>query len=199
MLLNDSLGDCVCAGAGHAEMLWTANASTEFVPTDNEILAAYEAIGGYNPSNPETDQGCDMLSALNFWRNTGICGHKIDAFTSVETFRLEQVRASIALFGCAFVGVQLPESAMTATENGQPWTDTSDKNILGGHCILLVAYDQNGFTAITWGAKQSLTDGWLKNYADEAYAVLSSDFFAANGVTPSGLDLQALSTDLAAL
>jgi hypothetical protein len=36
-------------------------------------------------------------------------------------------------------------------------------------------------------------------YADEAYAVLSSDFIAANGTASNGFDLQALQQDLAAI
>src|SRR5579871_570535 len=37
MMLNDSLGDCTCACAGHMIEQWTTYASTQVIPPDNSI------------------------------------------------------------------------------------------------------------------------------------------------------------------
>ena len=197
MLGNDTVGDCAEAGAFHAVMLWASLAApAQFVPTTGDAIAAYSAITGYNGS-AATDQGTDLLSLLNYWRQSGIDGHKINAFASVPIDNQAYIRAAIQLFGCCYIGVQLPASAMQATQNGQAWTDTTDTNIEGGHCILLVQYDQEGLTCITWGQRQRLTWDWLGKYLDEAYAVLSSDWIAQNGVAPDGFNLEQLTADLA--
>ena len=79
MLLNDRMGCCAIAGPAHIEMLWRDNTGSPFTPEENCVLAGYEAVGGYNPADPEaTDNGCAMLNVMNYWRNTGICGHKIN-------------------------------------------------------------------------------------------------------------------------
>ena len=46
MMLNDSIGDCTCAAAGHLIMEWTANAGKEVVPADGvlaRVLAEFRA------------------------------------------------------------------------------------------------------------------------------------------------------------
>lgn len=194
---NDSVGDCAEAAALHFLMLWTANAGTEFVPRDpQDGIAAYTAITGYNPEQPSTDQGTDLLSLLNFWRSTGILGHKIYAYAEVDPSSGAHVRAAVQLFGGLYIGVQLPQSAMDATQNGQAWTNITDTNIIGGHCILVVAYCQNGLTCVTWGQKQQMTWDWFNKYCDEAFVVLSPDFVGLNGLAPDGFNLSQLAVDL---
>ena len=58
MMDNDQIGDCTCAAAGHLIMEWTANAQSKMVtPTDKQIVAAYSAITGYNPTTGANDNG----------------------------------------------------------------------------------------------------------------------------------------------
>lgn len=205
-LLNDAIGDCVIAASGHAEMLWTSLTSAEFVPTDAQIQAAYTAITGYDPSqtdaggNNPTDQGTDVLTALNYWRKTGIAGRNIYSFAEVTPTNLDQVRASIAFFGGLFLGVNFPQSAMDSTNANLPWTTLNDANTLGGHCVWVVEFDALGLTCITWGQKQKMSWDWFEEYADEAYVLLSSDFINSNnGLAPSGFNLTQLQTDLQSL
>ena len=199
MLANDSVGDCTCASAAHLEMLWTSQAGQEFVPTDAEVLAAYSAITGYNPANPATDEGADELSVLNYWRNMGIAGHRISAFAAVNIKNPGQVRAAIALFGGLYLGVQLPQSAMDEINSGQSWTETVAPDVVGGHAVPVIAYDANGLTCITWGQPQKMSWAWFDTFADEAYCVLSPDWIAGAGVSPSGFNLIQLAQDLKAL
>lgn len=199
MLGNDSLGDCGEASALHLEMDWTSNASTEFLPTTQDAIAAYSAITGYNPADPSSDQGTVLLDLLNYWRTTGIAGHKIYAYATIDPANIQELMAAVSFFGGAYLGVNLPQSALDATEAGQQWTNATDTNIAGGHAIPIVAYDQNSLTCITWGQPQTMTWTWLKAYLDEAYAIFSPDWVGLNGAAPSGFNLYQLSGDLAAL
>jgi hypothetical protein len=196
MMANDSVGDCTCAGAGHLEMTWSSQANTETIPTDEQILSAYSSITGYNPTDPNTDNGADLLSVLKYWRNSGIANHNITAFAKLADRNIYELRAAIALFGGAYIGVQLPASAQDDFSAGKPWANTNDTDIEGGHCIVLVGYTPQYFTAITWGAKQLLTPGWFARYVDEAYAVLSPQWFDAHGSAPCGFSTDQLTEDL---
>src|ERR1700689_1515906 len=78
MMDNDQIGDCTCAAAGHLIMEWTANAGKKMVtPTDAQIVAAYSAITGYNPTTGANDNGANEVDGLNYWRQDGIAGHKM--------------------------------------------------------------------------------------------------------------------------
>jgi hypothetical protein len=152
---NDWVGDCTVAACGHLIMDWTANANTEIVPTNWQIINAYSAITGYNPAdtdaqgNNPTDTGADCLTVLGYWINHGIAGQKLAAYAAISPTNLGEFQASVYLFGGAYVGVQLPQSALDAVNTGLPWTNIADKKIVGGHCIPIVAYDANGFTCVT--------------------------------------------------
>jgi hypothetical protein len=208
MLLNDRLGDCVIAGMMHLAMGWQANAGIPpAAPTDAEVIAAYSAIGGYDPLNPSTDRGCNMLDALTYWRNTGItiAGRKnqIAAFAEVNLSNDAEVKAALWLFGGLFTGFQLPKSA----ENAGRWTVPScgphgkgRPGTWGGHCAPLAAESGSGdFQVITWGALLPAAHNFIGDYCDEAYAVLSAAWMEANGHAPCGFDWAALQADLAAL
>jgi len=207
MLLNDQLGDCVIAGMMHLAMGWVANAGGKIpVPTDQEVLAAYSAIGAYVPGDPSTDNGCNMLDALKYWKNTGIqiqgAVSQIVAFAEVNLQNFAEVKAALWLFGGLFTGWALPESA----ENAKTWNVTASLHgkgkpgSWGGHCAPLAADSSSGqFQAITWGELMPTTQNFVTDYCDEAYAVLSSEWIEQNGEAPCGFDLKALQQDLSEL
>lgn len=197
MMLNDSLGDCVCAAAGHMIEQWTFEAGKGIIPTDAEILRAYEVIGGYVPGDPSTDNGCDMLTALKTWRKSGIAGHKIGAFVALERGNVEEMHQAVALFGNAYIGVALPLDAQEeATWHIETETGNGTPGSWGGHAVPVMAYDPTIDTVISWGAKLNMTPGWYSFYSDEAYAVLSQDWIDGQGESPSGFDLAQLQADL---
>jgi hypothetical protein len=208
MLLNDQLGDCVIAGMMHLAMGWQANAGlTPASPSNAEVVAAYSAIGGYNPAEPSTDQGCDMLQALKYWRNTGVSlgGQKsqIVAFAEVDLTNDSEIKAALWLFGGLFTGFQMPKSAENATSWVVPSGGVHGKGkpgSWGGHCAPLASEDGlGGFQAITWGGLMPTAHSFVADYCEEAYAVLSAEWIEKNGQAPSGFDLAALQADLAAL
>lgn len=203
MMANDQLGDCTIACVGHLIELWTTYSGTQAVVPDADIIAAYSAVSGYDPSTGEGDEGAAILDVLNYWRDTGIGGHKVDAFAAVENEDLQHTIAGIYLFGGVNIGVQLPLSA--EKQIGQVWQVTkglrSRPGSWGGHCVPIVDYDipNNTLTCVTWGALQKMTVQFFHKYCDEVYVPLSQDWFNQQNLSPGSFDFAALQADLAGL
>ena len=215
MMKNDSVGDCTCAGAGHAIQIWTYNANYGQAVTipDAEVLKAYTAITaeenngqGYNPQTGANDNGCVEIDVLNYWRQTGIGGHKIDAYAFVNPFHPQMIREAIMLFGGVYIGLSLPITAQDQIDQGVPWsvprtgpTGNAAPGSWGGHCVFIDSYDPKYLTCVTWGALQKMTWNFWYCYCDEAYAIISKDFIEQSGKSPSGFDMAALTADLTAV
>jgi hypothetical protein len=201
VFLNDRVGDCTCAAAGHMIEVWSRyGQGTTSVVSDADVLAAYEAVSGYTPTDPATDQGAVMQDVLDYWRTTGIGGHKILAFAQVDVTDLAEVYAALYLFGQVYVGVNIPQSAMDQFDNGQPWRWVSrDGGIVGGHAVNLGWRDGAALEVVTWGRVQALDEAWWRYYAEEAWVVVDAEWVSATGGSPEGLDVAALNaafTDL---
>lgn len=202
MLANDSLGDCVIAEGLHEIEARTTYASTPFVATTAEAIATYSAVTGYNPADPSTDQGTNMADFMAYWRKTGVAGHKIVAYASVDIKSFTEIEAAVALFGAVACGISFPKSAMAQFDAGQTWDVVpNDGGIEGGHAIHLGAYDSKTglYEVVTWGAVQKVTRKFLAKYLEEAWVVITQDWIEANGSSPAGLDLYGLGQDFAAL
>lgn len=189
-MLNNSIGDCAIAASAHLVQSWTHNRPGGEMLTipDKSILAAYRAVGGYVPGRPETDNGCVMLDVLNYWRKTGIGGHKIAAFVQIDPKDQAMVRAAKWLFGGLYAGYWLPSSI----EDQAIWDVVpGETETLGGHAVAELALN----TCITWGYVQPLTDRFRAKHCDELYACISEDWFT-DGRTIAGFDLDQLRADL---
>jgi hypothetical protein len=204
MMLNDQLGDCTCAAMGHAVQVWTACNGAEVTVSDADVQAAYVGACGYVPGDPSTDNGGVEIDVLNYFRQTGIGGHKIAAFVALDVKNREHVKLAVDLFGGAYIGVALPNSA----KNQDVWSvaisgDQGDitPGSWGGHAIYVVDYDADGITVITWGQKKKATWAWWDVYCDEAYALISQQDWTNGviGLAPSGIDFAALQADLTAV
>jgi len=199
MMKNDQLGDCTCAAAGHMIMNWSANTSTVVTPTDDEIIQAYTAVSGYDPSNGNNDNGAVELDVLNYWKSTGIAGHKILGFATVDVQNIDQVKAAMYLFGGVYTGFNVPQFIMNDTGNHN-WTQQSqDTNIIGGHAVPLFGYGRGGATLVSWGELYTLSWQFWQTYFDEAYAIVTSDWIKSTGLSPVGIDVNGLLTDLQAI
>jgi hypothetical protein len=201
MMLNDKLGDCTIAGLGHAVQVWTANTGSDTTLPDATIEKYYEQWDGYDPSDPNSDQGGVELDVLKDWRQQGIAGHALVGFADPKPANLQEIQQSIALFGGVYIGLSLPLTAQNqdvwdvATDDGSGNTEPGS---WGGHCVYVAAYDQNGFTCITWGALKTMTLAFWNKYCDEAHTLFGQDWIGANG-SPEGFDQQQLQTDLNAI
>ena len=197
MLGNDTWGDCVQADDGHFLMLRTANTGLIFTPTETQILALYSAETGFNPNNPNSDQGTDETSDCVFMVSTGLLGHKAEATGYVDPSNLDHIKWCIELFGGCKLGINLPQSAVDQFNAGEPWRIVrNDGGIAGGHDVLAVQYDGEWFFVVTWGKLWRVEPAWLARYMDESHVLLFKDFIEKTGRSPAGFDLQTLLADL---
>jgi hypothetical protein len=203
MYLNDKIGSCTCAGAGHVlEAESTYGQGSTVTVSDDDVLTAYEAVSGYDPATGENDNGARMQDVLSYWRKSGLGGHKILAFAQVDLASVSDLNSGLATFGALYVGIHFPESAMTQFNQGKPWDVVPGSRIEGGHAIYVGYYgpdDAAGWKLVTWGAVQDMTQEFWDEYVEEAWVVITPEWLNANGTSPEGLDLYALGEDLAAL
>lgn len=202
MLGNDVYGDCVEAAYAHFMQIATTRAGgTVYSPAESDALTAYTAMTGFNPAVPSTDNGTDMLTACNYWQDTGMAGLEIDAFLAVSPLSAGDVQDAVAYYGGLYAGFQLPLSAQSQT--GSEWTVTTGPDAAagswGGHCVPIVGYAPGVYYCITWGAIQSMTAGFFETYCDEAFCLLAHEWIGASGDSPSGLAWGLLQADLANL
>jgi hypothetical protein len=199
---NSDIGDCTFAAAGHMIQCWSAVGKKECVDIgDDAVVAAYSDLTGYDPKDPNTDQGAVELDVLKYWKNTGIGGHKIGAYVSVEPRASVLMRDAISLFGGLYVGLSLPITAQSQdvweVPPGGPSGD-GGAGSWGGHAVPILDYDPRGLTVVTWGALKRMSWSFWAAYGEEAYAILSEDFLT-DGKAGSGFDLATLQADLALL
>lgn len=205
MLGNDRAGDCVWAGADHEHMLWNSmSGRTMPIFTEGTAFSDYSAVTGFNPADPNTDNGTNMREALNYRRTVGIVDaaqrrHKIGAFVAITPGDVTQLKMAIYLFGAAAVGIEFPSSAMDQFNAGRPWTVVKGSPIDGGHYVPIVQYlkDEDMFVCITWGSPQKVAPSFLKKFMDEGYAMLTTDLLdQTTRRTIEGFDLGSLNEDL---
>ena len=199
MMANDHIGDCTCAAAGHLIEDWTANAGKLVIVSTAAVIEAYSAITGYDPKTGKNDNGAVEIDVLNYWRQTGVGGHKIVAYVALEPSNREHVRDACFIFGGCYIGLALPMSAQTQDVWSVPpggATGAGAPGSWGGHAVPVVAYDVRGLTVVTWGALKRMTWEFWDAYCDEAYAIYSTDFLEPNEKAPNGFDMAALLRDL---
>jgi hypothetical protein len=203
MMENNSLGDCTCAGRGHAVQVFTlaATGTMRTIP-DSEIVAEYSRDCGYVAGDPSTDNGGVEIDVLNAWRQLGIgVGgvEKLTAYVAVSPDDQIHTKLAVQLFGGAYIGLALPINAQGQNEwdlIGDGQTGDSTPGSWGGHAVFVLAYNTKGPVVITWGQLVQMTWSFWAAYVDEAYALLSPDFINAKGTSASGFDVQTLLNDM---
>lgn len=204
---NDRLGDCTFAAVGHQIQAWTAQAGKPYTPAEQVIETGYWETGSppatTGTAGGPTDTGRYELDVLNWWRDPGLPGDQLGAFAAVTILDHNEVEAGMWLFGGLYLGIGLPITAQTQqvwdlvgdgkTGNSAPWS-------WGGHAVPALAYDAGAgrIKVVTWGGILEMTYRFWDVYVEEAYALLSPDWFAA-GMSPTGFDQAALEADLAAI
>lgn len=198
MHLNDQLGDCTCATAAHIVHTWTGEDGAQVIVPDEAVLAMYEAVGGYRPGHPETDNGAVELDVLRYWQKHPLAGHELLAYATLRPRQTEEVRQAIHYFGAAYIGVALPLTA----QSQDVWVVSGlhgdgEPGSWGGHAVPVVAYDKHFVTCITWGQLKRMSWNFFYAYCDEAYCCLGPDLVGPDGRSPEGFDLPQLLADLA--
>lgn len=205
MLGNDQYGDCVWAGAAHETMLFNREANVTVDFSQHNVLKDYSAVTGFNPHDPESDQGTDTRDAMKYRQKTGVLDaagkrHTIGAYLAIDPKNLAHLYEAIYLFGAVGLGIQVPTTAQEQFTENKPWDVVPHASIEGGHYVPLVAKRSTvNFTpmpiCITWGRQQPVTEAFLHKYADEAFAIVSLEALT-NGKTLEGFDMAQLQADL---
>lgn len=84
---------------------------------------------------------------------------------------------------------------------GGDWSETpgADTTIEGGHEVYLCGYGRRGFRVVSWGTTYTFNPDFLAKYGQSIDAAISPDWIKQSGVSPSGLDLNGLLQDAAAV
>jgi hypothetical protein len=212
MYENNKLGDCVIAGMAHIVGTLTANVGQPTIYSNEQIVALYSAIGGYVPGQGNTDQGCDEVTALNYWENNGATAggragpaeaHRIAGYLAVDATDPVEVRTALYLFENLFFGMELPDKWLADYSPHAPivWDVAGPSNPDNGHCVVGVGYTPTGVAISTWGRVGTITDAAIAEYATKAaggglYTVVSQDALSTiSGRAPTGLDWSQLVAD----
>ncbi len=208
MYANDQLGCCTISAAAHQFGAWNVYAGRpEVLFSDEEIVSAYSACGGYVPGQPETDQGCVMADVLAYLKSTGMTDtsgkvHKVAGYAAFGNPADEHLLGQVLdVFGSVYVGFEVQAHMMDEFEAGQVWTWQRGDEIVGGHCVPLQRREPAGsrhgiLDYITWAAGQHADFGFQAHAVGEAWAVVTQDWLEASGSTVEGLDLGQLLADM---
>lgn len=202
MLGNDRAGDCELVSTANLAQTWTANAGREQTIAEADVMGAYSAVSGYNPTTGANDNGCRSLDVLNYWRRSGVGGRKILAFVRLDHHDHREVKTALNLFGGLHCAFQLPRSAAAQFRNRQTWRPAAASSggspgSWGGHAVAILSYNTIGLGGPTWARYQRMTWAFWDAYAVEAWAAISYDQIAESGLDPHGFDVARLKTDLA--
>lgn len=206
MFLNDTLGDCTCAAVYHSLQVWTFMTNTMQIYSNANVLATYEALCGYNPSDPSTDQGGVEQNVLKGWLTGGVpigpSGDRdvLSAWIEVDPRNINDVKWVINSCGVAYIGFNVPSNIMP--DNAPPpqvWDVAPNATILGGHAVALAGYDSSVVNLISWGQKYEMTWPFFQQYTDEIYALVNANWLTYTASTPLGFTLDQLALQMSAL
>ena len=198
MLGNDTVGNCAEAGILHLIQGQSANTGTPLSATTAQALALYSAVTGYNPSDPNTDQGTVLSDLLNYIQTNGIemtdatgktVTVEVVGSASLDISSVAQMRYAAFTFGGSYLGINCPQQCESDTGN---WNFAAGLPIAGGHCIPQESEGAAGGKIVSWGMVIPASNQFLLSYLDEGYVVITKAWLNAQGKSPSGLDLDGL-------
>lgn len=208
MLANDRLGDCVIAMMLHSiEDLHLDAGTAPPAFTDEDAIAAYSAITGYDPTKPETDQGTNEAEAMAYWQKTGLTAkadgsvHKVCGTLSIDPKNATEMQVGIWEFVDVQLGVALPKSAQGEQEWTEPpggFTGEGEPGSWGGHGIPAREYDGQRYKVVTWGAELLMTVAFHDACTQEAFVIIDEEMLNNSGTGPSGVDWSQLASDFKA-
>lgn len=201
MLGNDKYGDCVWAGAAHETMLWNKQAGMLIPMNETAVLSDYAACTGFNPKDPNSDQGTDMQLAAKYRQDTGILDangkrHKVGAYLALHNDK--EIRQAVYLFSAVGIGIRFPNYAMQQFNAGKDWVVEMGGTIEGGHYIPGITYDRQFVYVVTWGKIIRASWAFIRKYMDEGVVYLSEEMLTA-GKSMEGFDLATLQADIKAI
>lgn len=196
------VGDCAICTPLHQIMAWLKLNGVDFPVTPEDAIALYSAITGYNPDDPTTDQGSDPDAVLAYWRDSGMLGHKIGAWASIDPKRIMQFKFTISAYRSAQVFWALPRyfQQFDGDEWGETPEGTDPADLVPGswgmHSTMSPIYTPARIGISTWG--EIIWTPWnvFMKYATGGRAVFSTDILNGTTPPPTGFDAATLVADL---
>lgn len=201
MYLNDQIGDCTEAAKGHAiQAITKKGTGTEVTVSDGQVLSWYERDGGYVPGDPSTDNGCVIQDVLQNWQQDDSDALRITEYAELANFyNVANMKEALYLFGTVYLGFNVPQSAEDQFNAGLPWTYVPGSPIIGGHAVVLQQVAAPGkldmLHVVTWGHLQKMNLEFFHHYFEEAWVVISPDWFNSSGVDTDGFNMTQLQAD----
>ena len=193
---GNPVGDCGVVGSVNVELVDSVETDEPFtMPSSDTVVSEYLRY------DQGQDVGVALTQFLTYWQRAGLPWGQIAAWASVNASDPESFWAACNAFGCLYVGIAVPAPAQEQFANGEPWdlTGTSaDRQIEGGHCVVVVSRKLGGGELVTWGKRQAFTDRWWAAYGEEAHVAITPSQVERHG-NGYGLDLASLQADLALL
>lgn len=190
MLGNDKYGDCTFAGAYHSRM-----AVAQIDGIKESLLTDQQVVDAYLQYTNGADQGAVEADLLAHWQTDGLFGSKIEAYAPTDHKDFDEIKSVVNTFGFCYIGILVPGPAMEQFQAGKPWDLTgtpADQQIEGGHCVIIVGYDEKMFYVVTWGEIQAVTKEWFQCYLEETWAIITPEAVQAGKLRDFRLsDLQA--------
>jgi hypothetical protein len=205
MYANDKWGCCVFAGAAHETRLWSREGTgTPVTFTDDNILADYSAVTGFNLNDPSSDQGTNMGDAAKYRQTVGVVDatgkrHRVAAALLLHKGDWDQHMVAAYIFEAIGFGFEVPASINDQFAEGKPWDMVPGSPIVGGHYVAMFGRNSHGnAVASTWGGETAITRPFVEKYNDESYAYISEEMLRS-GTSPRGFDMPKLQAYLASL
>lgn len=208
MLGNDSVSDCVQAGAAHIVKEWKSRNGLLVPFSPESTIQTYKESAGYDGSW-FSDQGTDIAAFSEFWRLHGILDadmrrHKIDAYALVNPQDLRTLRKLMRTFYAVGLGYQLASDAEQQYKAGYPWTPSPGAGDGVCHFVSGVGWNSRGnLLVVTWprakAQLQAVTPAYHQARCIIAIVYFSIEMLNAQGLTSDQFDEKALRADLAAL
>jgi hypothetical protein len=210
---NDQYGDCVEAEDAHYIAVATGNSGNGlFSYTVQQTEADYSSLTGFNPNDPNTDQGTDPTQDLNWRVKVGYAdGSKDAGWALVDATNKAEVMYAISTFGNLKMWFGIPNSIVQNLpgSSGFVWdvaAGAADQN--NGHCIGSCGYNPikfvgvtaQGLLVMTWGMLGIVTwealDAWFVPSQGGGLAVrVTMDWVnKASGKTVTGMNVSAFVT-----
>lgn len=173
---NDEYGDCVLADQmNHLLRFERTETRHTLKAKDEDVISQYLKLTGGK------DEGLVMLDSFNWWRHSGwnIKGknYTIDGFGGLPPADQQKLKLACYLLHGIDFGFSLPISAQRQTREGY-WDvvegPEGEPGSWGGHAVYCKRYDADNFYVITWGTEIRVTNAFVAQYCDEAWAVVDS-------------------------
>lgn len=187
---NDRVGCCVPAAAVRlAQARWKRIAGEDYGPTEEQVITLYEAWAGYDPANPATDVGTDVVAGMDAWLSSGIWIKPrllldIGPWVAVDIGNILKVRAAVDYAVGALFTLNLVDGDTDGRDTWDCVREPAPR--IGGHEVCCLGYDPDGFQVVTWGRVVTITTQGLLQRLQAVSVPISRLITDTHGLTADG-------------